>query len=661
MKLIAISMMAAMAVTAGCGLAAAGEANAAAAARPLAIWQCRERLGPDWPRTMLTYRVQLKPGEASPDEVRLLDAAGTDVPLQLWRVQKHPDGSLASARVSFYAELPKDGTFRYELLRGKPAGGNPPTAAVDGGLLTLDNGIVAARLPAPGSMKFDKLLAMHTDHAAMVKLFGKQAENGIATGPIQGIRINDGRWVGGSYFFASNPQDAPKVTGYTCTIAERGPILCEAVIRYELDNGGYYQLAARVCADDPAVRIDEQSDLKIIGDWWAVRVMFSLSGGWREGGWKPDTAWYITSEGRMPGREPQFEQAVEQLGFETKKYQSQEYGVRKIAFNEPYAKVFDVAVWYPWNPNAFYVGLADSATVKPGADPGKTPFLGIVPLHAGNWRGCIGSLDGMLFSYAAGDVCLNWPLIAQQHPNTLLHTGEYDPDLPFSFRRRQWAIVGGPMLFHDGLRRIRGYDGYINLDDCKEWVLDWPADPKVTYPRLVFDRKLVESLKGRLDKHPGGEVLGKFLYFNDDDARRESLYKTNTSPASEWSSPLGLARHGLTSGWFSSFRIAQSCFWAGAIDELLSSGKLTDDQRSTLRAHLAAVACMLTEPDFNPRGSMVHLGNPNMPINRFMGLPFVVELIPDHPRANDWMGVSSQYVRYKLAMNTAPTMRGANC
>ena len=667
MKLLETILM--MVVLAFCGSMIA---VAATAAEPLATWECRERLGLDWARTLVSYQVQFDPGKAKAGEVRLVDAAGTEAPVQLWRVQNHPDGSLASARVSFYGQLPRDGSYRYQLLPGKPAAApNGPSATTQGGLLMLDNGIVALRLPAPGTVKFDKPPTMHTDHAAMVKLFGKQAENGVAPGPIQGIRLNDGRWVGGSYFFAANPQDAPRLTGYTCTVTEQGPLFCEAVVRYELDNGpassplpklgegaggegGYYQLAARVCAGDPAARIDEQSDLKIIGDWWKVRVMFSLAGGWQDGGWKPDTSWYITSEGRMPGREPDFEQAVEEMGFDAKKYQSVEYGVRKIAYNEPYAKVFDVAAWYPWHPSAFYFGLADSAGVKKGADPARTPFLGIVPLHAGNWRGCIGSWDGMVFSYAAGDVCLNWPLIAQRHPNSLLHTGEYDPDLPFSFLRRQWAIVGGPMQYQDGLRRVRGYDGYINLDDYKEWVLDWPADPKVTYPRLVFDRKLVESLKGRLDEQPGGDVLGKFLYFNDDDARRDSLYKTYTSPASEWTSPLGLARHGLTSGWFSSFRIAQSCFWAGAIDELLSSGKLTDEQRGALRAHLAAVACMLTEPDFNPRGSMVHLGNPNMPINRFMGLPFVAALIPDHPRANEWLDVASQYVRYKLAMNTAP-------
>ena len=90
------------------------------------------------------------------------------------------------------------------------------------------------------------------------------------------------------------------------------------------------------------------------------------------------------------------------------------------------------------------------------------------------------------------------------------------------------------------------------------------------------------------------------------------------------------------------------------MDELLSSPKLTDEQRRQLRAHLAALCYLLTEPDFNPRGSMIHLGNPNMPINRFLALVFAAALIPDHPMANEWLDVSAEYVRYKLAMNEGP-------
>ena len=40
-----------------------------------------------------------------------------------------------------------------------------------------------------------------------------------------------------------------------------------------------------------------------------------------------------------------------------------------------------------------------------------------------------------------------------------------------------------------------------------------------------------------------------------------------------------------------------------------------------------------------------------------LGLQRGAALIPDHPRAAEWMSACSEFVRYKLAMNTAPSIR----
>ena len=49
-----------------------------------------------------------------------LDSAGKEQPVQFWRVKMHEDGSLASARISFYAELAQGGDYRYTLETGVP-------------------------------------------------------------------------------------------------------------------------------------------------------------------------------------------------------------------------------------------------------------------------------------------------------------------------------------------------------------------------------------------------------------------------------------------------------------------------------------------------------------------------------------------------------------
>jgi hypothetical protein len=140
---------------------------------------------------------------------------------------------------------------------------------------------------------------------------------------------------------------------------------------------------------------------------------------------------------------------------------------------------------------------------------------------------------------------------------------------------------------------------------------------------------------------------------HDTDARRRELWQKLTS-GSEWSSPSGTVRQLLTRGdpanipWAIGYRVSQMTGWAGDMDELLSSDKLTPEQRARLRSDLATFCYAASEPDVNPRGSMTHLGNPNMPINRFMGLAWAAALIPDHPMSKTWLDVSAKCLRYQM-------------
>ncbi len=169
----------------------------------------------------------------------------------------------------------------------------------------------------------------------------------------------------------------------------------------------------------------------------------------------------------------------------------------------------------------------------------------------------------------------------------------------------------------------------------------------------------MERLRPEIDRFPAAEAFRQYLYVTETDRRREELWRKLTSD-NEWSSPLGQARPVLSKGdpssipWAIGYRMSQMAGWAGDMDELLGSQKLTKEQSARLRGDIAALCYALSEPDVNPRGSMTHLGNPNMPINRFCGLAWAAALIPDHPMAKTWLDTAAQYIRYKLAMNTAP-------
>jgi len=642
-------------------LSAAGLGHAA---EPLASIRCVERLGIDWPRTMVTYRVSLRRGQLRDTRVHVVDGEDKARLAQLWAVARHADGSVASARASFMAELPAEGSYALRLMPGdaQPTDRQLRTSAA-GGLLTLENSAVAIRLLAAGDTAFDEPLRFGNDHAEMLRHYGKQIQAGLAPGPIQGIRLADGKWAGGSYFKSDDPDAAPKVTSVVCGIAEQGPIFVEARVRYELTGGGYYQLAARMIANDPAVRIDEQMN---VGGTFppdeSLRVVMSLSDGWRRG-FKPDRVFWCAPRGRLGGRDAAFDGLLERQEFDVKSFQEDNFGHRVLKYDQPSAKVFDLLAWYPWNPAAHYFGLADSRRL---AADRNCPFVAVVPMHAGSWRSShmhfrLPQQFPELRSHQDGDVAMHWPLRPQPHPNTLLHTGEYDPEQPLTFMRRLWALVGGPMQYHDTLYALRHEQGFVTLDDYKDWVLGWRADPAVTYPRLVLRRSDVGRLAPRLKTLPGGESLGEYLYFKDDAERREQLWKRLRAD-STWNGPWGQTRLGLRQGgddrrlaWTSHYRQTQMAAWAHEVDELLASPSLEPERREQLRTELAAFCSLMANADFNPRGSMVHLGNPNMPINRFMALPFAASLIPDHPEAGRWLDVSADYLRFKLAMNVAPS------
>ncbi|HOS43639.1 MAG TPA: hypothetical protein PK794_08120, partial [Armatimonadota bacterium] len=322
-------------------------------------------------------------------------------------------------------------------------------------------------------------------------------------------------------------------------------------------------------------------------------------------------------------------------------------------------RLFEMAVWYPYATTAYYAGFTERA--KLAGPKEQIPFVGVMPMHAGNWRGMPESANGEILTYPGGRLAVSWPLVVSPHPNSLLHTGEYDPALPYTHIRRQWALMTGPMQYQQEMGAFRRYHGYITLDDYKDWTLEWPADAKVTYPRQIHDKAYVEKWKGKLNQHPMGEQLKGLLYFTDDANRCKALFNT-LATESYWSSPRGHALRCLgrdgdnqgSTGWVAGFRHAQKAAWTNTADEALSSAHLTPEERAKVRAWIAATCYALAEPDFNPRGMMAHLGNPNMPMNRFMALPMAAALIPDHPLAKTWMSVADAYLRYKLAMNTAP-------
>lgn len=614
-------------------LAATGLGSLSAA--PLATFECQEITGRDWSRTLVTYPLDFRPGQARLGAVRLTDGQGQEVPCQLSRLTTHADGSIASARISFYASLPKAGNYRFELTEGKPAMGKPPRATVEGGSLTLDNGPVAIRLPA-GKKQFANPLAMAGDRAVVMKNLDRLEQEGLAFGPIAGVRLADGRWVGGSYFAAESIEavrfrqksredepdaatlraawdKAPKVTGYATRITEQGPLFAEAKVRFSFDNGGFYEMTVRALADDPALRVDEVMDLKTrCPEDDPLYVAVLLNDGWRSDGWKPDAAYFMTTR-RKDKFEP-FEAALQTQGFQSR------YVSTAVDYGSDNALVTEIVPHDCWSERAHYFGLVESDRLRETNSP---RFLGVVPLHAGTWRAAhwvfpprSPYLFQQVLSHQDGSLELRWTLRAQPHPQNLLHTGEYDPEFGLTGVRRLWALVGGPFQYHDTLHAFRSYEGSVNLDNYKDWILAWSEETRAV--------RWSPPTKEDLSSPPITHLNGAFV--SDD---REYA-------------------------WFSHYRQAEKLTWAVDLRRKLERPGISAAERGRIQRNIAAFCYLMAEPDCNTRASMTHQGNPNMPVNRFFALPFAAAVIPDHPMTKRWLDVSAAYVRYKAGGNTAP-------
>lgn len=689
----------------------------AAAAEPLAVFEIRERLGIDWPRTLVTYELMAQGGRmtveggpsvrlsrpATPGALSLVNAdTGDETPFQLWQINQADDGSMAAARISFYTDLQAGGTVRYEL--SERAGGStdyelaPPTVVSNDNGLLLENGLTGIRLPAAGEQRFTPPLRMNIE--SLHHTVAESIDAGFVPGPIQGIRLLDGSWVGGSAFAADTPDTAPGCRAMRCTLVEKGPLFAEAVVDYEFEDDRFYRLRVRVLAEDPAIRVDEQFDFDLVGNPTQWRLEVSLGADPRGDDWRPDRAiWWLPNSGTQ--RSPVTQRLLD-LGyaFPSAGGPRVEAPLGAQAFDYPgngERRLTGLTVWPPWGSSpAHYVALAAGDEIEaaakaggvlppeqpeppdaliPGAEQGDASglideppdippirMLAIVPMHAGSWRGAhFDERHIGLFTTSEQNLRLRLPLGVEPHPQRIIHTGEYDPDLPFSQGRRRWALIGGPLWFHDKLVFFRAHDGFVNLDTYKDWILDWTEDVTVTYPRLLFGPEEVVRRRDNLDSHPAAETLRDYLEFTSDEARRNRLLRQLTGQGL-WASPGGQVVHALRdwSGggefwvWNSHYRQSQMARWIHDADELLGADGLTEEQRRDVRGRIAAMCHLMADAHFNPRGSMVHLGNPNMPINRTLALGLAAPLIPDHPLAESWLDAIANYTAHKLAVNTAP-------
>lgn len=604
------------------GLALAGWAtDTAAAERTLRIRDWVER---DWPRTLLHYDLTFEPGELRPGVLGVADGEGRTVESQEVVTATHPDGSVRTCRVSFYGALGKGQEVQWRLRPEATPGPVPARvqATAKAGVLEVTSTEAGVRIPAPGG-----------------KIYDTPADPATVPAPILGWRLADGRWAGKGWL-----ESERKVAAWSQRVVADGPLYKEYAYEVRFAPEGVYRVRVRVEAELPLVHVAEEYDM---GAATPGRDFLVLA---LNDGWQPDTAFF--AGGRPTGDKLQ---QVRNLRVEHD----------SAVWREPldFGKEREHARLYPagdWGPKAQWYGLfAD------GGDA-ASPFVGIMTEHTGAWRLPDQSLssfwwlpDGRVLARMRLSIHLNG---APQNP---FSTAEIDPALPQTLGRRMWALVLGPrppvktvkgqkdgqeteaaVLDPAPLDLYRNYYGHLSLDNYKDWVLEWP-EQELPRPRATATADSWARIKANLERWPGREPLRDTWLVSGDPAK--------AAAEAQRASARLLGRFAEILPYFMShYRQTQFDYdVVFAADSALACRELPPALRQTLRARLAALCYILTSADVNPRGAGVHMGNPNMAVNRYMGVPLYATLIQDHPQAKVWLDEAAVYTKWRTAYNVA--------
>ena len=575
-------------------------------------WLARE-----WPRMLLHYDLALQPGEFPPGPVELIGPDGAATPCQLAVIEQYPDGALKRCRLSFYGQLNRGDTLTYTLrpvlltrIHLEPPAG--VTARRHGDALEVTSADAGVRVPAPG------------DHQ-----FKTPVDASRVPAPIQQYRLAGGQWAGKGWLESDR-----KISAWSQTVVADGPLYKEYAYTVHFAPEGSYKMRVRVEAEAPLVYVAEEYDM---GCATAGKDFFVLS---LNEGWKPDTALWAAD--RLP--------AGKQAQVRDRRAENDTCVWREaldFSADREHSRLFPCM---DWGPKAQWYGLLASA------GDAASPFVGVMTLHSGAWRLPDQSISPIMWT-KSGQVLVKFRTSINLNgaPQNPFGTPEIDPSLPQTLGRRMWALVLGtrPGVKADRttpdptqLDFYRNYYGFLNLDDYKDWVLDWNAQP-LPGPRIYGTPDSIQRLKANLNRCPGKDQIKNFSLLTGDlksaiaDAHQAIEYMDNR----------------MSQCWpyfWSHYRQSQMdydpTFFA---DSALACKDLPADLRKQVQARAAAVCYLLANPDFNPRGAGVHLGNPNMAINRYMSLPLYAALIADHPRAKTWLDDAYTYTKWKTASNVA--------
>jgi len=579
----------------------------------------------EWGPELVSYTLDTK--AFPPGRLALLGPDGKAVPFQV------EDGTL-----SFVASLPQGQAVAYTLQKSEADRGAENTTlkvtATDK-WTEIGNELIALRLPPAGRQAFDAPVAADK-----------------TTPPLLQWKAAGADWMGGTRFATKM-----KIVSQAFKLIRQGPACAEFESRYAFAPRGEYVLRVRLSPGMPLAVVNEEFDMGEVTDGGDF-LLLELGKGWQPA--NIARVVYVTEQAPCKATPSPLGQIVEE----------------KRAVKPPPAPVGGVGAEptiplpFPDLVKLFWVGAGAQIQGASGgvqlwdgdaAQPGAGRNFAMVSLHSGSWRRAMACPvwyrdgDGVLVGLPVSVRPIRW-CFEVTDDSSPFSTHEHDDGLPRTYGRREWGLYTGTE-FETAQPRF----GHIGLDRCKDWIVDRPEGPaaKGAYPGSFFSNEHVARLRQALGRSPAaGDLKNRYLMSGK---AGDAIGNAQSVIAKLKKQEIAYPERDFWLWGQSNYRKCQLMIFVNEAEDALACPELPADLRRELRRWLTLYAYVTSDPDWNPRGSGVHHGNNNMPINRTLALAYFAGLLPDHPCYAYWMKCVREFTEFKLATQFSPGGESIEC
>jgi hypothetical protein len=281
-----------------------------------------DHLRRDWKDEPVHFPIEFVAGDCDGRHLQLTQQwNGRRVVVQLTDIQRHADGSVRKALVTFVADMPARQSRTWRLEWGaqitSAPGPTPLTVQRQGEAVVLCSGPIAVRVPAEG------------------RRFPQPVPAVSVPAPLAGVRGPDGQWRGKGWLESPLP-----VESYETRFDEEGPVVRVYRIVYRFAGGKSYQVRLRLYSGLNYVHVLEDADVDK-----ASRFVFSAHAGFAPTHWVRATM------------------APEPLGYQENRR------LMRFFFNTYFHQIFDLQDWL-----GLYRDAADCRD-----------YLGFVKVNGGDW------------------------------------------------------------------------------------------------------------------------------------------------------------------------------------------------------------------------------------------------------------------------------------